>query len=54
MITSKEIKEIKESNYYFIYDKNLPDKNTEFFWYIFKESINNTITPTEKKNETKF
>lgn len=40
MITSKEI---QESNYSFIYDKNLPDKTTEFFWYIFKESVINAI-----------
>ena len=40
MLSSKEI---DESNYKHIYYKNLPDKNIEFFWYNFKESIINIL-----------
>ena len=45
-------KEVKESSYSFVYEKNLPDKTTEFFWYIFKESVINAINyiRLEKKN----
>ncbi len=51
MITSKEI---QESNYSFIYEKNLPDKTTEFFWYIFKESVINAINYIKTNNNVKF
>jgi hypothetical protein len=34
-------KEIESSKFSFVFEKNLPDKTTEFFWYGFKESILN-------------
>lgn len=48
-------KEVEESNYKHIFYKNLPDRNTEFFWYNFKESIINTLhsLPSETKNSLK-
>jgi hypothetical protein len=38
MLSSKEI---ESSKFSFVFEKNLPDKTTEFFWYGFKESILN-------------
>uniref|UniRef100_A0A6C0E9D2 Uncharacterized protein n=1 Tax=viral metagenome TaxID=1070528 RepID=A0A6C0E9D2_9ZZZZ len=35
--------DIEGSKYKYIYDKGLPDKDLEFFWYGFCDSINNTI-----------
>ena len=40
MLSSKEV---DKSSYKHIYYKNLPDKNIEFFWYNFKESVNNAF-----------
>ncbi len=34
-----------------ILEKNLPDKDTEFFWYCFKESIINIINKSLNRNE---
>jgi hypothetical protein len=49
--------EIESSKFKNIYDKNLPDKNVEFFWYNFKESINNLLNNVKKehsKHSTKW
>jgi hypothetical protein len=35
--------EIEGSKYAYIYDKGLPDKDLEFYWYGFKDSITNAI-----------
>ncbi len=37
----------------FVLNKNLPDKNTEVFWYGFKENIINMINNLNGKNEFK-
>jgi hypothetical protein len=36
--------DIEGSQYAYIYDKGLPDKDLEFYWYGFSNSIKNTIT----------
>ena len=46
------VKEIENSKYKDIYYKNLPDKDIEFFWYCFKESIDNLINSLEKNKQT--
>ncbi len=47
------LKDIEGSKYSHIYNKNLPDKTSEFFWYCFKESIINAINDIKSKNTTK-
>jgi hypothetical protein len=48
MLTEKEI---ENSKYKDIYYKNLHDKDTEFFWYCFKESIDNLINNLENNKQ---
>ena len=43
--------EIESSKFKNIYDKNLPDKNVEFFWYNFKESVVNTLHSLTKETK---
>jgi hypothetical protein len=43
--------EIESSKFKNIYEKNLPDKNVEFFWYNFKESVVNTLHSLTKETK---
>jgi hypothetical protein len=45
------IKEIENSNFKEVYNKNLADKNSEFFWYHFKESVENLIENLERTTD---
>jgi hypothetical protein len=45
------IQEIENSNFKEVYNKNLPDKNSEFFWYHFKESVENLIENLERTTD---
>ncbi len=47
MLSPQDIESSKFKN---IYYKNLPDKNTEFFWYNFKESILNLLNLLQNNN----
>ncbi len=42
--------EIESSKFKNIYYKDLPDKNVEFFWYNFKESILNLLNKIKNEN----
>jgi hypothetical protein len=46
-----DIEDIDTSKFSFVLNKNLPDKNTEVFWYGFKENIINMINNIKTKTE---
>jgi hypothetical protein len=46
-----DIEDIDTSKFSFVLNKNLPDKNTEVFWYGFKENIINMINNIKHKTE---
>jgi hypothetical protein len=45
--------DIDTSKFTFVLNKNLPDKNTEVFWYGFKENIINMLNNLRNRNEFK-